>query len=242
MQAIAAPWQCRPATLGVDVPSMPRWQVRLGVVNRTLGGFTALMGDRPASHSANQPAEVEAALLGRVAAGDHGAPLEELYHRYERTLYGLGLRRLGDQGLAEELVQETFVRLWLQAGRFDPARGTVGAFVMGIARRIAIDLWRRPSSRPFEPEVGEETPQEPSTADPAERVIEGLTVHDALEALTPAHRQVLELFYGQDRTKAEIAELLGLPVGTVQTRTYFGLRAFKLALQERGIQERGVHA
>jgi RNA polymerase sigma-70 factor, ECF subfamily len=200
------------------------------------------MRDRPAPHSASQPAEVEAELLGRVAAGDDGAPLEELYHRYERTLYGLGLRRLGDQGLAEELVQETFVRLWQQAGRFDPARGTVGAFVMAIARSIASDLWRRPSSRPLEPEAEAEIPDEPSAADPADRVIEGLTVREALEALTPKHRQVLELFYGQDRTKPEIAELLGLPVGTVQTRTYFGLRAFKLALQERGIQERGVHA
>jgi RNA polymerase sigma-70 factor (ECF subfamily) len=241
MQAMAAPRRCRPSTLGVGVPPTPRWQVRLGLANRAFGGFTAPMRDRPAPHSASQPSVVEAALLGRVAAGDDGAPLEELYHRYKRTLYGQGLRRLGDQGLAEELVQETFVRLWQQAGRFDPTRGTAGAFVMAIARGIATDLWRRPSSRRFEPEAGE-TPDVPSAADPAERVIEGLTVREALEALTPEHRQVLELFYGQDLTKPEIAKLLGLPVGTVQTRTYWGLRAFKLALQERGIQERGVHA
>jgi RNA polymerase sigma-70 factor, ECF subfamily len=198
----------------------------------------------PAPHSANQPAEaeVEAALLDRVAAGDVGAPFEELYHRYERTVYGLGLRRLRDQGLAEEVVQETFMRLWQQAGRFDPTRGTVGAFVTKIAHGTATDLWRRPSSRPFEPEAGEETPDESSATDPAERVVEELTIREALEDLTLAHRQVLELFYGQDRSQAQVAKHLGLPVGTVSSRTYFGLRALKLALQERGIQERGVHA
>jgi RNA polymerase sigma-70 factor, ECF subfamily len=95
--------------------------------------------------------EDEAALLARVATGDRGRPLEELYRRYEARLYGLGLRLLSDQGLAEELVQESFVRLWQQARRFDPARGSVGNFLFAIARRLAVDLWRRPSSRPFAP-------------------------------------------------------------------------------------------
>src|SRR5438105_460450 len=95
----------------------------------------------------------EAALLARVAAGERGAPLSELYTRYEGRLYGLGLRLLGDEGLAEELVQETFVRLWRRADRFDADRGSVAAFIFTIARRIAIDLWRRPSSRPLAPPV-----------------------------------------------------------------------------------------
>jgi RNA polymerase sigma-70 factor, ECF subfamily len=176
--------------------------------------------------------EEEAALLAQVAAGDRGAPLEELYRRYEVRLYALGLRLLGDQGLAEELVQETFVRLWQQARRFDPARGSVGTFLFTIARRIAVDLWRRPSSRPFEPEP---TQDQPASGDPVGEVIEGLTIRDALQALTPPHRQVLELYYLEDRKQTEIAELLGLPVGTVKTRTYYALRAFKLALQERGV-------
>jgi RNA polymerase sigma-70 factor (ECF subfamily) len=186
-----------------------------------------------------QLAHEEAALLQRVARGDRGAPLEELYSRYERRLYGLGLQLLGDQGLAEELVQETFVRLWQQAHRHDLSKGTVATFLFAIARRLAIDLRRRPSSRPLLPTS---TAEEPPGPDPAEEIIEGLTVRDALQALSPAHRQVLELYYGQDRKQAEIADLLGLPLGTVKTRTYYALRAFRLALQERGIQERGVHA
>jgi len=169
------------------------------------------MVGRATLDASGQVAADEAALLARVATGDRGGPLEELYSRYERRLYGLGLRLLGDQGLAEELVQETFA----------------------IARRIAVDLWRRPSSRPFEPEPTEV--ETAGTEDPVDSVLEGLAVRDAMQSLSPAHRQILELFYGQDRKQTEIAELLGLPLGTVKTRSYYALRALKLALQERGI-------
>ena len=169
--------------------------------------------------------------MSRIAAGDRGAPLAELYRRYEGRLYGLGLRLLGDAGLAEELVQETFVRLWRRADRFEASRGTVSTFLYAIARRIAIDLWRRPSSRPLEPQPDLET----VTPDAIERVLVGLTVRDALDSLSEAHREVLELSYTQDLTQSQIAHRLGLPLGTVKTRTYYALRALKLALEERGV-------
>src|SRR5215472_7204485 len=91
----------------------------------------------------------DADLLLAVGGGDRDEALPELYRRYERRLFGLGLRLLGDRGLAEELVQETFVRLWRTADRFDPERGSPPSFIFAIARRLAIDLWRRPSSRPL---------------------------------------------------------------------------------------------
>jgi RNA polymerase sigma-70 factor (ECF subfamily) len=185
---------------------------------------------RPAM--ASPLAEEESALLARVAAGDRGPALEELYRRYEARVYGLGLRLLGDQGLAEELVQETFVRLWQQAPRYDAARGTVGSFLFVIARRIAVDLWRRPSSRPFQPEPAQD---EAAPGDPVDELIEGLAVRDAMQSLSEPHQQILELFYGQDRRQADIADLLGLPLGTVKTRAYYALRALRLALQERGV-------
>jgi RNA polymerase sigma-70 factor (ECF subfamily) len=177
-------------------------------------------------------AEEEAALLAQVAAGDRGTALEELYRRYEARVYGLGLRLLGDQGLAEELVQETFTRLWQQAARYDADRGSVGTFLFVITRRIAVDLWRRPSSRPLQPES---TGDDPAVGDPVDRLIEGLAVRDAMQALSEPHRQILELFYRQDCKQTEIAELLGLPLGTVKTRAYYALRALRLALQERGV-------
>jgi RNA polymerase sigma-70 factor (ECF subfamily) len=178
-------------------------------------------------------AREDAALVNRVAAGDRDQALEELYRRYASRVYSFGLRVLGRRDLAEELVQETFVRLWRTAASFDEGRGSVGAFVFTIARNIAVDLWRRPSSRPFDPE-----PEElPEPVDRAERIVTVLAVRDAMASLSGAHREVLELTYRSGLKQTEIADILGLPLGTVKTRTYYALRALKLALQERGLDD-----
>lgn len=175
----------------------------------------------------------EAALLAQVAGGDRGEPLEELFRRYAGRLYALGLALLGDAGLAEELVQETFVRLWRQAPRFDPSRGTVSTFVFALARRIAVDLWRRPSSRPLP--VEQSAAAVGTSADPAGGVVDGVVVRRALESLSPAHREVIELSYGGGFTQVEIARLVGVPLGTVKTRTYHALRALKMELESLGV-------
>jgi RNA polymerase sigma-70 factor (ECF subfamily) len=182
----------------------------------------------------NGAAAEEAALLTKVAGGDRGEPLEELFHRYAGRLYALGLGLLGDSGLAEELVQESFVRLWRQAPRFDPARGTVSAFVFALSRRIAVDLWRRPSSRPLVADPSASAVLA-SFADPAADVVDGVVVRRALDALSPAHREVIELSYGGGLTQVEIAQRVGVPLGTVKTRTYHALRALKVQLESQGV-------
>jgi RNA polymerase sigma-70 factor, ECF subfamily len=174
----------------------------------------------------------EAALL--IAAGAVGGEgrenaFREIYRRYEKRLYGLGLSLLRDAGLAEELVQETSIRLWRNAGSFDPRRGSPSAFIFTIARRMAVDLWRRPSSRPFLPEVE----VDPTRDDDFDKLVRSLTVRDALDSLSDQHREVLELSYRGDLTQAEIADRLGVPLGTVKSRTYNALRSFKRALEER---------
>jgi RNA polymerase sigma-70 factor (ECF subfamily) len=173
---------------------------------------------------------VEAELLSLVAAGDSGTPLRRLYHSYERRLYGFGLRLLGEQGLAEELVQETWVRLWQSAGRFDPDRGTVHAFLFTIARRVAVDLHRRPSSR----RLGAEVEDAGAVEAAADQVLLAVTVRDAMESLSPAHREVLELVYDEDLKLADVAERLDVPLGTVKTRAHHALRGLRQALEERG--------
>jgi RNA polymerase sigma-70 factor (ECF subfamily) len=175
--------------------------------------------------------EEEAALMAAVAAGDRGPALRQLYRSYEGRLYGLGLKLLGDASLAEELVQETFVRVWRKADQFDPDKGTVATFVFTIARHIAVDLWRRPSSRPFEPATDDEA----APGDAMERVVLSIAVRHALDGLSPAHREVLELSYRRDLKQSQIAERLGVPLGTVKTRTYHALRALKAALEAGGV-------
>jgi RNA polymerase sigma-70 factor (ECF subfamily) len=179
-------------------------------------------------------ASEEAALLAEVADGDLGAPLAELYRRYAGRVYGFGRKLLGDDGLAEELVQETFVRLWRTAGRFDVRRASVSTYLFTIARTVAVDLRRRPSSRSLEPAPD---PEDNTLVgeDEMERLMEGLTVRDALDSLAPAHRTVLTLAYTDGLTHRQIAAKLGIPMGTVKTRMFHGLRALRLALAERGV-------
>jgi RNA polymerase sigma-70 factor, ECF subfamily len=127
-------------------------------------------------------------------------------------------------------VQECFVRLWQGAGRFDPGRGTVRGLLFTIARRVAIDLHRRPSSRAFAPEV-----EDAGAFDArADEVLLSVTVRDAMSSLSPAHREVLELVYDEDLKLSDIAVKLDVPLGTVKTRAFYALRAMRDALRERG--------
>jgi RNA polymerase sigma-70 factor (ECF subfamily) len=190
--------------------------------------------DARAMPSAGGSAEVSThddALLQAVGRGDRQGALHGLYQRYARRVYGLGLRLLGDAGLAEELVQETFLRIWRTADRFDPERGSAQSYIYAIARRLAVDLWRRPSSRPLHPAA--EAGVDPQTT--IDRLLLQLTVRDALDSLSDAHRQVLELSYQGDLTQAEIASRLGVSIGTVKSRTYYALRLFQQAAEVRGL-------
>lgn len=176
----------------------------------------------------------DADLVAKIAAGDIGEPVAELYRRYGDRLYRFGVQLLGDTGLAEELVQECFVRLWRTAGRFDLSRGSVAAYLFVIARSIAADLRKRSSSRPLAPVDEAHAPTQPDNAD---RIVETLIVRDALDSLSAAHREVLMLVHADGLTQSQIAERLGLPLGTVKTRMFHGLKALRTALAERGYDE-----
>jgi RNA polymerase sigma-70 factor, ECF subfamily len=180
----------------------------------------------------DEAAREDADLVKQLADGDLHEPMEELYRRHAGRVYRFGLHLLGNAGLADELVQECFLRLWRTAGRFDTGRGTVAAYLTVIARSIAIDLSRRPSSRPLLPVEDAQVPPQPDSAD---KILDALIVRDALDALTPAHREVLMLFHAEGLTQSQIAERLGLPLGTVKTRIFHGLRGLKDALAQRGI-------
>jgi RNA polymerase sigma-70 factor, ECF subfamily len=177
------------------------------------------------------PAQEDADLVARIAAGDAAAPMAELYRRYAGRLYRYGLQALGDAGLAEEMVQECFVRLWRTAGRFDAARGSVAAYLIVIGRSVAEDVRKRPSSRPLE-QLDEA--QLPPQLDSVDEILSGLMVREAVDSLSPAHRQVLMLAEA-GLTQSQIATRLGLPLGTVKTRTFHALRTLRAALARQGL-------
>jgi RNA polymerase sigma-70 factor (ECF subfamily) len=189
---------------------------------------------RTSARVATDDEEHEAALLRRAASGDHEAAMDELYTRYAPRLFGYGMRSLRDRGLAEELVQECFVRLWRASGRFDATRGSVSRYLFTIARNTAIDLYRK-APRNAHVQLDELADE---SADAFDALVTALTVRDALCALAPAFREVLELTYDESLSQAQISDRLDVPVGTVKSRTYYALRALRDELTERGIDGR----
>lgn len=175
----------------------------------------------------------DAAILARLAASEREAPMTELYERYGRRLYGLGLQLLRDATQAEELVQKTFVRLWQSAGRYDATQGSVRPWVWTIARRAAIDMQRRAAARPRSSLGG--SGHEPISETDVDRIVQGLDVREALEGLPADHRDVLALGYDEGLTQREIAARLDIPLGTVKTRTYHALRTLRERLGQAGL-------
>ena len=172
-------------------------------------------------------------LIAReLAAGEDESAVRALYRAYGGGLYGFALRRLGDRGLAEELVQDVLTRVWRSAGDFDPARATFRTWVYGIARNALIDVERRRAVRP--PMALGEAPDDPSPDEPIERAMQRWHVQEAVARLKPEHRAVLDFVYYQGLTMAAAAERMGLPVGTVKSRCFYALENLRLALDEAG--------
>jgi RNA polymerase sigma-70 factor (ECF subfamily) len=168
-------------------------------------------------------------LLARTGAGDRQA-LTELYTRYRGAVFAYLLRLTPDQHLAEDLLQETFVAAWKSAASF-AGRSTVKTWLIGVAHRQAHNVLRR---RP-EPLAGEEELAQLVAADPqpedaalAQASYEELLT--AIARLSLAHRETLALAFGQEMPAAEIAEALGVPVGTVRSRLRDAKRLLRAAL------------
>jgi RNA polymerase sigma-70 factor (ECF subfamily) len=163
-------------------------------------------------------------LLSRVAMGD-GAALRALYDRCAPRALAIAQRVLGGRGEAEEVVQETFLQVWKQAGGYDAERGGAMAWVATIARTRAIDRLRsRAATGRAESRLEEvDPPPAPAPAEAAEQRQLRERVRGALAALPAEQRSVLELAYYQGLTQSEIAARLGHPLGTVKTRVRLGL-------------------
>jgi RNA polymerase sigma-70 factor (ECF subfamily) len=173
----------------------------------------------------------DARLLEQLATSRGEDAARRLYRTYGRELFGFALHRLGDRSLAEEVVQEVFTRAWRSAAAYDETKGSVRTWLYGIARNAVIDAERHRSRRP--PRARHEHGRERDAADePIERALLRWQVRQALERLTPEHREVLQLGHLGGLSVQEIADLLGLAPGTVKSRTYYAMRNLRLTLDE----------
>jgi RNA polymerase sigma-70 factor (ECF subfamily) len=155
--------------------------------------------------------------------------VRDAYAAHAGELYGFALRSLGDAGLAEDAVQETFLRAWRAGDRFDPELGSLRTWLFAIVRNVVIDLGRARAARPRAVAEGVE-----ASHDPFEESLLAWQVEEALRRIGAEHRRVLVETYFRGRPYAEVAADLGVPEGTVKSRVYYGLRALRNALEEMG--------
>lgn len=176
------------------------------------------------------------ALLSLVASSDDQA-LAELYDRFGSVAYGLALRILRDETLAQDAVQEAFLAVWRSADRFLAERAKASTWILTLVHRRAVDLVRREDRRRGEPLERAAEPAAPTTAeDEATLGFERRLVQEALAQLTPEQREALELGYYGGLTQSELAERLGEPLGTIKSRMFTGLSRLRDLLAQAGLE------
>jgi RNA polymerase sigma factor (sigma-70 family) len=190
--------------------------MRPNVVMRESGGVTS-------------PSLEDAALLARVGDGDEAA-IEQLYQRYGGACFALARRILDDSQLAEDVVQQVFLALW-KANSYDPARGAVSTWLLSITHHKSVDSLRREGNRrkrlASEQALLEVAATGPGPEDQAWTQMRAERTREALRELPPEQREVLLLAYYGGYTQREIADLTGLPLGTVKSRTLAAMRRLR---------------
>ena len=160
--------------------------------------------------------------------------VRRLHAEHSNALYSWARRRIRDSRDAEEVIAETLVKAWRHYDQFDPQRGSERSWLFGIARNAAADHYRRSNRhlRAVQFDDGYEALEE---AAEMHRIAEATVVQDALMDLPDHHRQVIAEAFFAGRTSRQIAERLGIPIGTVKSRLYYGMRSLRAALEERGV-------
>jgi RNA polymerase sigma-70 factor (ECF subfamily) len=151
-----------------------------------------------------------------------------LYQEHGRSLLAYATRLTGDRAAAEDVVQETLIRAWKHAASMLNEKGSVRGWLLTVARNIITDRVRAKAARPTE--VAESPTTPPVERDHAQGVVDSMAVMGALDRLSPEHRDVLVELYYRGRTVTEAAEALGVPPGTVKSRSYYALRAMRAVM------------
>ena len=179
-------------------------------------------------------------LVARVASGDRTA-LESLYDHHAAAVLGISLKIIGDRAAAEEVLQETFWRVWQSAATYQSQRGSFTGWLFRIARNLAIDAYRRRSVRPqtiietadANPILDQLPDPDMDVEDQAQSNLKAQQVRNALTILSREQRQVIEMAYFYGMTRQEIAEATGEALGTIHTRARLALQKLRKELEGR---------
>ncbi|MEO8908453.1 MAG: sigma-70 family RNA polymerase sigma factor [Microbacteriaceae bacterium] len=165
-------------------------------------------------------------------ADDEAALLRTLHDEHAGPLWRYVVHLTGDRALADDIVQETLMRAWRKPSVLDQHEASARAWLFTVARNLVIDGKR--SAKNLH-EIGTDTLPERDTGDETDALLDSWLVADALATLSSEHRAVIVHAYYGGRSVAEIARELDIPAGTVKSRMHYGLRALRLALQEKGV-------
>ena len=183
-----------------------------------------------------QLAHLSDEALVALAARSEQSALAELYDRYGRTAYGLALRVLRDQALAEDAVQEAFLTIWRTASRFMPERGKASTWILTLVHRRAVDAVRREQRRRADTLEQAAESAVGGAEEDAFLHLQRERVQSALRRLPDAQREALELAYYGGFSQSELAERLGQPLGTIKSRMFGGLSRMRELLAEPGTE------
>jgi RNA polymerase sigma-70 factor, ECF subfamily len=182
----------------------------------------------------NRPGRAAVSRAGGAVSDSQVDLMRALHDEHAASLWGYCLRLTGgDHARAQDVVQETLLRAWRHPSVLDQSQRSARSWLFTVARNVVIDDWRTRRSR-LELSTGE-LPED-AQRDQTDELLQTWMVADALSQLSEDHRQVLVECYYRGRSVADAAQRLGIPAGTVKSRTHYALRALRLALEEMGVQ------
>jgi len=173
-------------------------------------------------------------LIGRIAKGDRLA-MQVLFARHQVRVYRFVLRLVGNQAVAEDLISEVFLDVWRQADRFE-GRSAVSTWLLAIARFKALSAMRRKPEAELDEETAgaiEDTADDPEVA--VQKKDKAEILRKCLLALSPEHREVIDLVYYHEKSVEEVAEIVGIPEPTVKTRMFYARKKLSELLKAAGI-------
>ena len=176
-------------------------------------------------------------LIGRIAGGDRLA-MQVLFARHHLRVYRFALRFVKNEATAEDLISEVFLDVWRQAGKFE-GRSAVSTWLLSIARFKALSALRKRSDAELDEETAEaivDEADDPQTA--LEKKDKGAVLRDCMNALSPEHREIIDLVYYHEKSVEEVAEIVGIPENTVKTRMFYARKKLGELLKAAGV-ERG---
>jgi RNA polymerase sigma-70 factor, ECF subfamily len=186
--------------------------------------------------SANQATSDEV-LIGRIAKGDRLA-MQVLFARHHVRVYRFVLRLVNNESVAEDLISDVFLDVWRQADRFE-GRSAVSTWMLAIARFKALSALRKRPDEELDEEAAsaiEDPEDDPEVS--IQKKDKGLVLRKCLDALSPEHREIIDLVYYHEKSVEEVAEIVGIPENTVKTRMFYARKKLAEVLKAAGV-ERG---